>query len=171
MIFMTENNEEYPMDETDIVIDDVTTQTVETPVFEFTLADKTHPDYKCCVSIIQWIKQNLEDLTDDNYDPIFSKVNYGYNSETLKGFNKKPVADVYLNNLGYNDTFDNNKPDHVNSFIICSLVTPSGFGDKKISIVSLSSSGTVVTSIPDKSCNIRNCVGSECPRISSFNTS
>lgn len=121
MIFMTENNEEYPMDETDIVIDDVTTQTVETPVFEFTLADKTHPDYKCCVSIIQWIKQNLEDLTDDNYDPIFSKVNYGYNSETLKGFNKKPVADVYLNNLGYNDTFDNNKPDHVNSFIICSL--------------------------------------------------
>ena len=57
------------------------------------------------------------------------------------------------------------------SFIICSLVTPSGLGDKNISIVSLSSSGTVVTSIPDKSCNILSCVGSEWPNISSFNTS
>lgn len=121
MINMTENNEEYLMDDTDIVIDDVTVQTVETPVFEFTLSNKTHLDYRCCVAIIEWIKQNLDDLTDDNDDPVFSKVNYGYNSETLKGFNKKPVADVYLNNLEYSDTFDNNKPEHVNSFIICSF--------------------------------------------------
>ena len=118
---MTENNEEYPMDETDIVIDGTTIQTVETPVYEITLRDKTHPDYKCCVPIIEWIKQNLDGLTDDYDNPIFSKVNYGYNSETLKGFGKKPVADVYINNLEYGTDFDNNKPEHVNSFIICAL--------------------------------------------------
>lgn len=118
---MTDNNEEYEMDDTDIVIDGVTIQTVETPVFEFTLADKTHPDYSCCVPIIEWIKSNLESLTDDYGKSVFSKVNYGYNSETLKGFGGKPVADVYINNLGYMSTLDNNKPETVNSFIICGL--------------------------------------------------
>ena len=37
------------------------------------------------------------------------------------------------------------------SFIICSLVTPKGSGDKKIPIVALSSSGTFVISSPVKS--------------------
>ena len=55
--------------------------------------------------------------------------------------------------------------------IIWSDVTPSGAGDKNIPIVSLSSSGTSVTSVPVISCIIRSCVGSEWPNISSFNTS
>ena len=53
---------------------------------------------------------------------------------------------------------------------ICSLVTPSAFVDVNILIVSLSSSGTLVISVCVKSWIIRNCVGSECPSISSFNT-
>ena len=89
--------------------------------YEFKLADKTSPDYKCCVPIIQWIKSNLEELTDIDDKTVFGKVNYGYNSETLKGFGKKPVADVYIDNLDYTTDFTDNKPEHVNSFIICSL--------------------------------------------------
>ena len=57
------------------------------------------------------------------------------------------------------------------SHIICSLVTPSGFGDKNIPIVSLSSNGTLVISCPLNSWIILSCVGSECPKISSFNRS
>ena len=47
---MTSYDEEMPMDVT----------------YEFTIKGKTSPDYQCCVSIIEWIKTNLESLTDDN---------------------------------------------------------------------------------------------------------
>ena len=60
--------------------------------YEFTVTGKTSPDYQCCTAIIEWIKSNLENLKDDCNTPLFSKVNYGYNSETLKGFGKKPSA-------------------------------------------------------------------------------
>ena len=89
--------------------------------YEFTISGKTSPDYQCCTSIISWIKSNLEALTDDNNHTLFSKVNYGYNTETIKGFGKKPVADVYVDTLNYTSDFDNNKPDNVNSVIICYL--------------------------------------------------
>ena len=120
---MTEEEitEEELLDDTDIVIDGTISQVIETPIYEFTLSDKTHPDYGCCVNIIEWIKQNLENLTDDDNTSLFSKVNYGYNSDTLKSFGKKPVADVYIDHLSYTSDFDNNKPDLVNSFIICAL--------------------------------------------------
>ena len=52
---------------------------------------------------------------------------------------------------------------------ICSGVTPNASVELNIDIVSLSSSGTFVGSIPVKSCNIRITVGSSCPSISSFN--
>ena len=39
----------------------------------------------------------------------------------IKGFGKKPVADVYVDNLNYTSDFDNNKPNNVNSVIICYL--------------------------------------------------
>ena len=57
------------------------------------------------------------------------------------------------------------------SHIISSLVTPSGFGDRKIPIVSLSSNGTFNISWPDKSWINLNWVGSEWPNISNFKTS
>ena len=53
---------------------------------------------------------------------------------------------------------------------ISSSVTPNDSGLLKICIVSLSSTGMVLGSIPDKSCNIRIIVGSSCPNISSFKT-
>ena len=102
---MTSYDEEIPMDVT----------------YEFTIKEKTHPDYTCCTSIISWIKSNLEELKDDYNHSLFSKVNYGYNTETIKGFGKKPVADVYVDTLNYTSDFDNNKPDNVNSVIICYL--------------------------------------------------
>ena len=102
---MTSYDEEMPMDVT----------------YEFTIKGKTSPDYQCCVSIIEWIKTNLESLTDDNNHTLFGKVNYGYNTETIKGFGKKPVADVYIDTLNYGSDFDDNYPDTVNSFIICYL--------------------------------------------------
>ena len=89
--------------------------------YEFTISGKTSPDYQCCVSIISWIKSNLEELKDDYNHSLFSKVNYGYNTETIKGFGKKPVADVYVDTINYGSDFDDNYPDTVNSFIICYL--------------------------------------------------
>lgn len=121
---MTDNEQiqdEELMDDTDIVIDTETEQVIETPIYEFTLTGTTHPDYQCCTSIISWIKQNLEGLKDDYNKSIFSKVNYGYNTETIKGFGGKPVADVYIDRLSYDSDFDNNKPHTVNSFIIAYL--------------------------------------------------
>lgn len=87
--------------------------------YEFTITDRTHPNRRCCSSIIAWIKSNLEGLTDDNSHQIFSKVNYGYNSETIKGFGKRPVADVYIDTVTYDSDLMDNKPNTVNSFIIC----------------------------------------------------
>lgn len=89
--------------------------------YEFCLTKSTSPDYKCSKSIIQWLKGNLEGLTDDNDNTVFSKVNYGYNEDTLKGFGKKPVADVYINNITYSSDLYTNVPDKVNSIIICYL--------------------------------------------------
>ena len=116
-----QNEEEEEMDDTDIVIEDETVQVIETPIYEFTITGQTHPDYQCCVSIIEWIKSNLDNLKDDYNHSLFSKVNYGYNTDTIKGFGKKPVADVYIDTLNSSTDFDNNKPDIVNSFIICYL--------------------------------------------------
>ena len=124
MITMTEEEiqQDELMDDTDIVLtDNETIATIETPVYEFTVTGQTHPDYQCCTAIVQWIQTNLEGLTDDYNKSLFSKVNLGYNSDTIKGFGKKPVADVYIDTLDYGSDFDNNKPDTVHSFIICYL--------------------------------------------------
>ena len=92
----------------------------EVPVditYTFCVKQQTLPDYGCCTSIIQWLKNNLESLKDDYNTPLFSKVNYGYNEETLKGFGKKPVADVYINNIEYSSDLYNNTPATVTSLL------------------------------------------------------
>jgi hypothetical protein len=61
------------------------------------------------------VHDNLENLN------VFSKVNYGYNEDTIKGFGKKPVADVYINNISYGSDLLDNSPDSVTTFIICYL--------------------------------------------------
>ena len=60
-------------------------------------------------------------------------------------------------------------PNVPTSECICSGVTPNIFVELNIDIVSLSSKGTLVGSIPVKSNNIRIIVGSSWPSISSFN--
>ena len=89
--------------------------------YTFNVTESTSPDYRCSKSVINWIKSNLEGLTDDKGNTIFSKVNYGYNEDTLKGFGKKPVADVYINNIEYSSTLYDNTPRKVHSIIICYL--------------------------------------------------
>lgn len=95
---------------------------VETDItYEFTVTDKTSPSYRFTQAIIEWLKENMETLSDDHNTPIFNKVNYGYNEETLKGFGKKPVCDVYLDNIGYDSDVYENKPRTVTSYIISYL--------------------------------------------------
>ena len=87
--------------------------------YEFELEQLTNIDYKCSKHIVEWLKQNMESITDSRGSKLFSKVNYGYNQETIKGFGKKPVCDVYINKLGYESDIHVNIPGNVTSFIIC----------------------------------------------------
>ena len=89
--------------------------------YEFELTPKTNVDYQCSKYIVEWLKSNMENITDSNNHKLFSKVNYGYNQETIKGFGKKPVCDVYINNISYDSDLVNNVPDNVTTFIICYL--------------------------------------------------
>ena len=89
--------------------------------YTFNLEADTHPDYKITKHIVEWLKNNMENLSDANNNTVFGKVNYGYNENTIKGFGKKPVCDVYINNFNYSSDLNSNRPDKVNSFIICYL--------------------------------------------------
>ena len=86
--------------------------------YEFAVEEKTKPDYKMTALISQWIYSNLENLTDDNEEIIFNKVNYGYNEESLKSFGKKPVCDVYVNNVDYESDLQESVPVATHSIII-----------------------------------------------------
>jgi len=89
--------------------------------YEFQLEPITHDNYKCAKSIIEWLKANMESIKDSNNKTLFSKVNYGYNEDTIKGFGKKPVCDVYINTMSYDSDLTSNTPSSVSSFIICYL--------------------------------------------------
>ena len=87
--------------------------------YEFDLEPITNQDYKCSRHIVEWLHDNMDNLTDANHNKVFSKVNYGYNESSLKGFGKKPVCDVYIDSMKYSSDFTSNVPDNVTSFIIC----------------------------------------------------
>ena len=89
--------------------------------YEFALTPITNDNYKVNKHIAEWLHTNMENITDANKNKLFSKVNYGYNEDTIKGFGKKPVCDVYINNLQYDSDLTHNIPDKVTSFIICYL--------------------------------------------------
>ena len=89
--------------------------------YEFDLEPETITDYQCSKHIVEWLKENMESIKDSRGHKLFSKVNYGYNQDTIKGFGKKPVCDVYINNISYNSDLTHNIPDNVTSFIICYL--------------------------------------------------
>ena len=87
--------------------------------YEFNLVSETDNDYRITKHIAEWLQRNMIQLQDTNDNTIFSKVNYGYNESTIKGFGKKPVCDVYINGLGYSSDLNSNRPETVTSFIIC----------------------------------------------------
>lgn len=104
--------------ETDIVIEDETVEVTETPVYTFTITEKLQPDYSMCHQLIEWIQTNLEGLLDDYNHKIFSKVNYGFNENTLKSFGNRPVCDVYVDNVDYEGDFDSHIPIKVHSIVL-----------------------------------------------------
>ena len=89
--------------------------------YEFDLEPITNDDYKCSKHIAEWLHDNMVNIEDKNKKKLFSKVNYGYNEETIKGFGKKPVCDVYINTINYDSDLTSNTPSSVTSFIICYL--------------------------------------------------
>ena len=76
------------------------------------------PDYRFATSVSQWIKANLEGLKDDNNQPIFNKISYGYDEQKLKTFGKKPTADIYIDRVEYGGTLDNPAPESVHTIVI-----------------------------------------------------
>ena len=92
---------------------------VETDIeYEFTVTEDTALDFKFATSISNWLCTNMANLTDTNDKTIFGKVNTGFDENTLKTFGKKPVCDVYINNVEYNTDFDNHKPEQVHTIIL-----------------------------------------------------
>ncbi len=89
--------------------------------YEFDLDPITNMDYCISKQILEWLKENMENITDGNDKKLFSKVNYGYTEDTIKGFGKKPVCDVYINTISYDSDLHVNVPSSVTSFIICYL--------------------------------------------------
>lgn len=100
---MTNNN--------DIEVDPETTYVVE-------VSGKTLPEYTISQQISAWLQSNIAGLTDDKNNVIFSKVNTGFNQDSLKTFGKKPVCDVYINQVVYSDTFDVTQPDKVHTIVL-----------------------------------------------------
>ena len=86
--------------------------------YQLEISEKISEDYKMAATISEWLKSNLENLTDDNDNKVFSKVNLGFDENNLKGFGKQPVCDVYLNRLEYSSDFDYHKPERAHSIII-----------------------------------------------------
>ena len=87
----------------------------------FCLSEETSIDYTVCSDTMEWLKTNMESIKDTNNVTLFSKVNYGYNENTLKTFGKKPVCDVYIGNIKLSTDMTINQPSSINTFIICYL--------------------------------------------------
>ena len=86
--------------------------------YSFKISEKTHPDYRMAVSISTWIRDNLQNLKDDNQELLFNKVNLCYNEENLKHFGKKPVCDVHLGTIEYDEDLEDRTPLRAHSVLI-----------------------------------------------------
>ena len=86
--------------------------------YTFTVTERTIPDYTMSSAISNWIKTNLEGLTDDNNNTIFGKVNNGFNEQSLKTFGNKPVCDIYINRVNYDGNFDYHNPQSVETILL-----------------------------------------------------
>jgi hypothetical protein len=90
-------------------------------VYEFEIDQKVLPDYRVTNTVLNWLRNNLDKLVDNDNNKIFNRVNIGYNEKSLKGFGSKPICDVYLDNVDYRTDFDLNVPSGLNTFIIITL--------------------------------------------------
>ena len=86
--------------------------------YTFEVSERLSRDYKYASSILAWLTENLESLTDDEDKKIFGKVNTGFNEETIKTFGKTPVCDIYINNSEFSSDFDEHKPQEVHTVLI-----------------------------------------------------
>ena len=86
--------------------------------YNLCITDKTQPDYTMTQQISEWLHDNLAGLVDDMDQPIFNKVNYGFNEDNLRNFGTKPVCDVYINELEYDTAMVGNKPTKAHTIII-----------------------------------------------------
>ena len=85
----------------------------------FQVSESTsNPDYRMAKSVSEWIHDNLEALKDDNDVTIFNKISYGYDSEKLKTFGKKPTADIYIDRVEYDGTLEDWTPRSVHTILI-----------------------------------------------------
>ena len=89
--------------------------------YHYCLKDSITPDYRGCHAIIKWLQENLENLTDDNKETIFNKVNLGYSEDKLKSFTKKATCDVHINTVTFDNDFESSKTDKVESIIVFKL--------------------------------------------------
>lgn len=89
--------------------------------YEFELAPLIIGDYRITSDIAVWLKENMENITDANGVKLFGKVNYGYDEDILKSFGKKPVCNLYIQDIDFTTEFQNNFPDIVTSYVVCYL--------------------------------------------------
>jgi hypothetical protein len=86
--------------------------------YTFTISDDVISDYGFTTQILEWLQANLEALVDDHRQKIFGKVNTGFDEKILKTFGKKPVCDIYINNVEYDADFEGRKPLRVNTIVL-----------------------------------------------------
>lgn len=89
--------------------------------YNYCFKDSIIPDYRGCHAIIKWLQNNLENLTDDNKETIFNKVNLGYSEDKLKSFTKKATCDVHINRVIFDDDFESSKTSKIESIIVFKL--------------------------------------------------
>jgi hypothetical protein len=90
-------------------------------VYEFEIDQKVLPDYRVTNTVLNWLRNNLDNLVDNDNKKIFHRVNIGYNERSLKGFGNRPICDVYLNNIDYRTDFDLNTPSNLNTVVVITL--------------------------------------------------
>ena len=94
---------------------------VEVPLdihYELHIKEKIRTEHTLTQTIIEWLLTNLTSLKDNHDKPVFSKVNYGFNEGNLKSFGSRPVCDVYIDNVEYDNNFDQSLPNRVKTIII-----------------------------------------------------
>ena len=86
--------------------------------YTFTITERVQPEYSMSSQISNWLQSNLAALKDDSNHSIFGKVNLGFSDESLRTFGKKPVCDVYIDNIDYSIDFDRQEPVKVNTMVL-----------------------------------------------------